>query len=177
MMNHNKVLKHMHSNGIWNSLDIYKVQGDFLEIFHFGGTKESLDLINFYINNEDGFENFLMHFRNEFSDLLYKNVPLINIDNDIKNSIISSDNVVHKYEQYKQDLERIKFSKVFLYNKDLLIQLCKREWESVKLYSDGLSMKEIASKLGISSRTVEGYIIDAKRKMGLHSKNKIREVI
>lgn len=48
--------------------------------------------------------------------------------------------------------------------------LSKREYISVSLMSEGCSDKEIAKRLGISPRTVESHIINAKRKLGVMSR-------
>ena len=47
--------------------------------------------------------------------------------------------------------------------------LTKREWDCVKLSLKGKSAKEVARVLGISHRTVEVYLSNAKRKF--NSKN------
>jgi len=47
-------------------------------------------------------------------------------------------------------------------------QLSKRQAQVLKLLADGLANKEIASKLGISPRTVEFHRIQIQRRTGLH---------
>lgn len=47
--------------------------------------------------------------------------------------------------------------------------LSKREQETMLLVADGLSTKEIADKLQISSRTVEVYRNSLRRKLGVRS--------
>jgi hypothetical protein len=170
---HNDTLKNLYMHGFWNSFDVYKIQGKYLEIFHFGGSKKSLDLINFYINDEKTFENFLVYFKAQFSEILYKSSPVININTKINlDSFIN----VATITKYKEALNQLNFSKVYLHNGDMFVRLSKREWETTILYLQGYSAKETADKLNISSRTVQQYIVNAKQKLNLYSKSNLRKV-
>jgi len=51
----------------------------------------------------------------------------------------------------------------------LLDQLTEREREVLRLVADGLSTKEIAARLAISTRTVETHRAHLMRKLGLRS--------
>lgn len=48
--------------------------------------------------------------------------------------------------------------------------LSKREYDAVSLMSQGYTDKKIAKKWGISHRTVETYIINAKHKLGMQTR-------
>lgn len=52
-------------------------------------------------------------------------------------------------------------------------QLSPREKECLLLLSTGHAMKEAASKLCVSPRTVEQHLYNIKHKMKIHSKNAI----
>lgn len=45
-------------------------------------------------------------------------------------------------------------------------KLSDREMEVVKLTADGLTAKEVADRLFIATRTVEGHLLNARRKLG-----------
>lgn len=55
-------------------------------------------------------------------------------------------------------------------------QLTLRESDCVSLLARGFSMKAAAAHLGISPRTVEQHIRNAKEKHGLHSKQQLLEL-
>ncbi len=51
--------------------------------------------------------------------------------------------------------------------------LSSRERDAIKLYAQGFSTREAAGEMGVSSRTVEGYLARARTKLGLHNRREI----
>ncbi|TAL59037.1 MAG: helix-turn-helix transcriptional regulator [Legionella sp.] len=51
-----------------------------------------------------------------------------------------------------------------------LLTLSKREYAAILFLSKGFTDKQIAKKWGISPRTVESHIMNAKRKMGVNTR-------
>ena len=62
-------------------------------------------------------------------------------------------------------------------SKDLDIVLSKREAETLVLRASGLSMKEAAKMLNISSRTIESYETNLKNKFLVSSKKELMELV
>jgi DNA-binding CsgD family transcriptional regulator len=56
---------------------------------------------------------------------------------------------------------------------DARAPLSAREWEVARLVADGLTSREIAESLHLSSRTVESHIEHAFKKLGLSSRTKL----
>ena len=158
-----RLLPHMYSMGLWNSVDYYSLTDDYIEITHFGGALHNPQIINFYLNQSLFLENLIYLFRHEFVDILEPPDPnlLVPLNDSIPELIPSED----FYPSYFNSNTH-KFPLIFNgYN----YLLSKRQAQCLGLALHGRTAKEIARTLGLSYRTVEDYIYALKIKLGCNT--------
>jgi DNA-binding CsgD family transcriptional regulator len=51
--------------------------------------------------------------------------------------------------------------------------LSEREFEVIRMVADGLTNRQIASRLGVSSRTVDSHLEHVRTKLGVHTRAQI----
>lgn len=89
-----------------------------------------------------------------------------------------NDSIVTAQPQINKDKLRIALETGILTKDDLYlknIQLTTKEETCLSLYASGISMHEVAEKLALSPRTVEGYLGRLKEKMDANTKSDLLE--
>lgn len=154
---------------IWNFMLIYErfeTHGDF---WFFGTTRDNHQIINFYVNNLNVLQHFILHFKNKVAHLFDMTDP----------SKLISTKIRPLSGEYKEQQDLQRFLKEISYNKHALggnfygTYLSKREAECLHYFSQGRSMKEIANHIGLSPKTIETYINNVKTKIGRHTKSEL----
>ncbi len=162
-----KLQQYLFSKGIWNSADFYFDNSSYIEIFHFGGSREDPGLLNFYANNDPLFSRFALYFKESFSKIIHDSHNLLSISPNTHNTFNESDALLSFNSKMIEEFwAETNYSKVSVTIRGKDISLSKREWECIKYILHGLRAKDIAFKLNISYRTVEEYINHAKQKIG-----------
>ncbi len=160
---------------IWNSLCIYYKNEDFVESFYFTSTKENRDIINFYLNNLKLLERYASHFKGKFleatnlDDLAELSEPTVSADI-FANQSTQGDNEEIKIKSFSESLP---IRKLVVNRDGQSIVLSKREAECLCYMAFGKTMKEIATCLNLSPRTVEFYVDNMKKKTGFYSKSQL----
>ena len=122
------------------------------------------------------FEDFIHYFNLKSSEIININDPkkLAKISpKNLKNSPL--DNSIQN--PLSQIISQIKIDKFLMDGPNGIVSLTKRESECIKLLGTGKSVKEVASVLSISPRTVEFYVNQVKEKTGCYSKSKLLKII
>ena len=85
--------REMHSYNLWNGLNIYNIQPNFIEYYYILSKPEIEQMNNFYLNNLETLEKFTKYFKYKITDLINLNTEksFINID-----KIINTENVIHR---------------------------------------------------------------------------------
>jgi DNA-binding CsgD family transcriptional regulator len=156
---------------IWNGISFYHKTKEYTEAFGFASNKENDNILNFYINKKSILDLFFVFFKEKNSDLI--NIqdenkfiqPISIFHNDIASpSALLDSNIIENF------LKNITTEKFYLKNG---ISLGKREGECLTYFSTGKTAKEIARIMNLSPRTVESYIINVKRKVGINKKSEL----
>lgn len=166
---HSKFLQSLRRWKIWNSLVVYTKTSDKVIGHYFIPKDESLEVVNNYLNNAAALEatskqlDFIVSkigedskFNHLYSDLLSK--PMMG-------SLFSS-----KTPAQRHLLDGVKIP-VKYEGKDYI--LTKRAVECLLLIADGCVVKELAARLGISSRTAEKHVAKLKAYLELNSKSEM----
>ncbi|MBA4696002.1 MAG: helix-turn-helix transcriptional regulator [Legionella sp.] len=150
----NNLLGALHSYGIWNGCNVYIPQPNKIEVYSFTTGVENCNIKNFYINNFDFLNRFILYISNYIKPLLSKKDHSNNIKTDL---------ILPPYHKKIND----KKNSLFLLKKiqlDSKITLTQKEINCCFYLSKGLSVKAIANKMYLSPRTVETHIKNIKLK-------------
>ncbi len=55
---------------VWNTLSLYKKNGDSVDVFYFTSTRENYKIISDYFNKLEIFEDFSCDFKNKLNDII-----------------------------------------------------------------------------------------------------------
>lgn len=138
-------------------------------------TKHTSGMQQFYINNVQILEYFIKYFENKAVDILKT------ITNDKLAIFIDPFdlNVSLRIEKDKTEnfFKESHLIKVFIQAQNKNISLSHRELECLIYTSLGQSQKQIASALGLSTRTIESFLNSTKIKTGVRYKSDLVSLI
>ncbi len=160
---------------IWNSFCLYYKNSNTVDGFYFTSSRENKEIINFYLNNIKLLERYSSYFKEKFSeattlkDLVNLSEPIFSSDVFAKQNF-NDENEEIKIKNFSQSLP---LNKLVMNKEGQSIVLSKREAECLCYMAFGKTMKEIASCLNLSPRTVEFYVDNMKKKTGLCSKSQL----
>lgn len=147
-----------------HGLTIFKNTKDYCDYYNFASTPSNSGIINFYINNFDYFENFILYFSENANSLLqtsYSNkVYFPNAKQLIRNV-----NFIPTSDSDKHGINEIKPKRYYLNNDLKNRYLTHQEFTCASHVIQGHSIKESAKLLNISPRTVEFYLNEVKQKL------------
>ena len=144
---------------------LFYFRGDFVEIFHFYCDASVIDPVNFLINHQDIFKQFAIKFIHDGRCVIDHEVSKLKIDIKRLNAEKIDNLVVDK-------LPVLMPRKLYLDHNDL-IHLTPVELKCGIEMAKGKSNQEIATKAGISVRTVEGYMSSLRKKFSCSRRNEI----
>lgn len=150
--------------GLAHGFSIIKKHDHFSEFFGFTTTPDNPNIQNWYYNNIDILENFILYFKEQASDLILtaENDRLI-LPNNVPGSISDIYLMSQNEEINNQFLNEIKQSK------KPKMHLTDKEFAVMQYIIRGYSMKQTAALLNASPRTIESHLCNLKRKT--NSKN------
>jgi len=161
---------------IWHGFSIYKHHASSLEAWHFATSKENYQITNFYLNNLDLLEHFIFYFRGKASCFINEADTRSLVVLKDRTPFISSMLQSHTNNNRKDYVNKTNIQRYAFKTPSGNIYLSRREVECIFHLSSSKTIKEIASKLSLSPRTVEGYINSSKEKLGCPSRSKLLEV-
>ncbi|MBT4880510.1 MAG: helix-turn-helix transcriptional regulator [Alphaproteobacteria bacterium] len=153
---------------IWNTFSIYKRHKHFIEGYAFGTTRNKTEILDLYLNQSKYLKMFAVYFQDKAKDILEPNNVNKMIHLDTSNSAYFSNVNAEKLKQFEA-LTNTK--KIIVTGKKGFTSLTRRETECLESISNGLSTKEIANHLGLSTRTIEYYVNNIKTKTQYKNKS------
>lgn len=166
--------KILFSLNMWNSVSVYIKTEKYIEVFHLATSRDNEKIIDFYINHKELLQRFIYYFRDKLHDKNIKEIPYTAPNafyrafyncNEGKTRQTQEAFLIDKF------IKQTNIEKFYLMTHDIFIS--KREMECLYYLSLGKSAKEIGRILKISPRTVESYLINIRRKVGLNTKNEL----
>ncbi|QDQ40192.1 helix-turn-helix transcriptional regulator [Legionella geestiana] len=154
----NKLLGALHAHGIWNGCNIYIPKNNQIEVFSFSSSVDNTNIQNFYINNFNFLNKFIVYFVSNMKSLHEAEERKNRIITDIKFPFGSLSAGNNKYNEEKKifALKKIKITDE--------LSLSNKEIECCYYLSKGLSIKGIANKMCLSPRTIETHVNHIKLK-------------
>lgn len=163
-----KVKEVLNEVNLNNGIMIYnKKNEEYVEFFELASSIKGASVVEFYFNNMDLLEKFLIYFKNK-ADKLIKEA-------DKNRIIVPSEMLFSTVEEvtYEDFLYSINTKKIKFEVNTQNIIFSRREYDCLVLAAKGKTMKEIGGILNISHRTVNTHLDSAKEKTNCHSKAKL----
>jgi DNA-binding CsgD family transcriptional regulator len=167
----NKLLGALHANGIWNGCNIYIPKNNQIEVFSFSSTVNNSSIQNFYINNFNFLNKFIIYFMNNMSFLHETEEKRNRIITDIQFPCTLARKTENKCNKEKKffELKKVKITDE--------LSLSNKEIECCYYLSQGLSIKGIANKMRLSPRTIETHLNHIKLKSNCYTTDLLIEYI
>ncbi len=163
-----------------NGITFVKPHDSHTDYYFFSGGVTSTHLLNFYLNNIDVLETFILYFHDRAERLISKSkkhkieLPTFEtIDAMMKSNSVIAESTLLKNAFRTMRIRKYSFSSPEY--KD--IKLSARQLDCIIAYNAGLTAKETAQRLNISFRTVEKYFDNIKDKLGCDTKKDIIRVL
>lgn len=149
-----------------NGISFVIKRDDVTYLYIFGSSREKYEINNFYVANIDIMQRFIHYFTDKGQDIINESkkhriyLPTQQkIDMNRVNDIVVSDKLRTQF------LENLKINRYYLLNESDDLYLTRRQADIARLFTKGLTSKKIAQVIGISHRTIEGYLLDIKHKV------------
>lgn len=144
---------------------------DCSEFFHFGTTTNNSFMSNFYLNNSDTLKRFMLYFKDKACETIdaisqYR-IKLPKKESSSISHLDALKNCVNCFNGLTA------IDKYYVSNSRSDVYLTKREMECLQWYGNGKTAEEIGIILGLSRRTVEAYLTQAKNKVNSYKKGQI----
>lgn len=160
---------------------VTKKNKDSWEFYHFGGSVTAVSLPGFYLSNVDLLERFILYFHAKAEKLIIQadKQRICHAANDSPNLVTRNssaqpfDGLDQQVVLRKQFLGQLPMKKFCFVDYDQKIILTARETDCTREWFKGYSAREIAQKLGISSRTVETHIMHVRGKLKCDTKSQL----
>jgi DNA-binding CsgD family transcriptional regulator len=165
-----KVFDGLYNHNMGNGFSIYEKHKEYVDFFDFASHKDNNQMNNLYLNNIDLMLRFIEYFKEKIS--------LIVDFEDKKNVLIpkkfTSFDEIPRCENISLKKDSIFFNQSLDENKILykneIFNLTHRELETLRLLSEGKTVKEISRSLRISHRTLDSHLQRVKIKFGAATK-------
>ncbi len=143
----------------------------FLEVVEFAAASKDKEIYDFYLNNLEILNNFVFYFKEQAAHLIQEALTeRFSIPQKMDGEQLQK-------EPYDDLIAKIKAKKIHLTLKDREVHVSAREYECLLLLAEGKAIKEIASDLNISPRTVEEHIINAKNKTDCSTRKQLIKLV
>lgn len=170
--------------GIQHTFTIIEKNNNHSHFYHFANNSASKAINQVYLANLDLLNLFIKHFKeniNQSKKLANAFDLHFSIDKDSEGFIIeNSDNsLLTDKDIFLNEIKITNETNIIhsLINQGENSRLTKREIECLNLYASGKIANDIAIRLGLSKRTVQHYLDNAKLKLGIKSKNELLEKV
>lgn len=155
---------------------IERINNNEIDKFVFGTSSKDPEYINFYLNNHDLLDKFILYFRekaakilnNAYQNPFKSNFPAKYFGNNPLNNIDAKRDIF---------LQEITSSKIALLNKQgQVTKIPEMEAKCLLLLNKGRSAKEIGNILNLSSRTVETNWSRSKIRLGCYTRKELLDL-
>ena len=139
---------------------------DVTYLYIFGSSRDQYTMNNFYLDNIDILQRFIHYFNDTAQKIITEvkdhkiYLPKPQQVNKNRVSTIQMSDTIRK-----QFFEETKVNRYFLLNESDSLYLTNKQASCAALMTKGFTSKQIAKTIGISYRTVEGYLLDIKHKV------------
>ena len=166
------VLSALYEHNIWNGLSLFKKLDDnSVELWGFATTRENINIHNFYLDNLDSLKESTKLCKLQYGDIFSTDDAELAVYKNHKDYTESKD--VNTEKNLKKFISETNIKRYPLISDGKEFFLSNRENECVSLLSIGNSVKEVADKIDLSTRSVEKYIENIRKKIGVRQQSSI----
>lgn len=173
-----KIAYHQNTLDIGNKFLIVERFNNYVEYFQFASPRNASNINNYFINNIDMFERFILYFKDAASLLIMKAVQdqLIKPWRKVESKLQAAGYLDAIFDK-ESFVKKITPNKLFLEIDGYRIKLTKREIDCARLLFRGKTYREIALSLSLSPRSVESYIESIRAKTNCRNKSELIELL
>lgn len=149
-----------------NGITFVIKRSDVTYLYIFGADRENHKINNFYTGNIDLLQRFIHFFTDQAQEILKtaeKNKIYLPSPQKIDPERVN--NIVISNQARKEFIENTRISRYFILNEADDIYLTQRQAECARFFVHGYTAKQISKTIGISHRTIEGYLLDIKQRI------------
>lgn len=157
-----------------------KTRKNYSDYYFFSTTQDNPNIINFYLNNGDILERFIVYFEDRAESLIMKaeekkiKLPF----NKIVETNHNDNNFYHDYQNRLSAIKEMPIRKYRLKSEQYFgAKLSKQEITCIIYYVNRHTAEETGLKMNISNRTVETYFQSIKNKLGCDKKEDIVRIL
>ncbi|WP_010302098.1 helix-turn-helix transcriptional regulator [Candidatus Odyssella thessalonicensis] len=171
-------LEALNNWGMWNGMNFYRKHEDSIELWTFSTNPDRYQDPNVYFTILPYIERFIAYFNASAFDIIStpeeKNLAVCQ-----DTHLIFEPSSYHTLDHSSliHFLQQTEIKQLPIHGKYGVCYLSKQESRCLKLLSTGKTAKEIAIFLGLSPRTVEGYLDNMKTKLGLSYQSELIEAL
>jgi DNA-binding CsgD family transcriptional regulator len=161
--------------GMWYGINFYKRYENYIELFTFSTSENRPNITSLYLNTIPYFEKFIKYFKLKNREILniHDVSNLAFIDHTFPTTLVAP----HETVILRDITKKIEPQSLLIEQGNNIIPLTVRESDCIKLLRKGITIKEIASFLELSPRTVETYINNVKEKTGCNNKSTLLKLV
>lgn len=141
-----------------NGIVLVKKRTNYTDYYSFASVRNNTKIIAYYLTNLDFLKKFILFFMEKAADLLKAAYA-----NKIYLKRISQNHCDHDNNKSME----LKINKIFVHTESSDGFITIKEFDCLKSVAHGKSFKETARQLGISERSVEHYLYNARNKLNI----------
>ncbi len=158
------VVNALHQYNLWNGICFYKKCPEGCEAWEFAADRESTHLLNFYLENKPLLIQFISYIKPRIQKYLYPE------DEKIYAHFSNTDSP-------NQSIWQEAATPIYCIGKQGPVQFSLQESRCIRELKHGHSAKDVADTLGLKQKTVEEYLSNARKKLGVHKNIQILSLL
>lgn len=174
---HREILARAKAFNIDHGVTIVKKVSDGVELCYFGTRSENDSVVNYYLNNIDLLERFILYFKDQAADILKtanRQKLIVFPDKFNRVEVLDDDIKAIKPSITREDF--IKATALKKYHLDGEFQgmvLTAREMDVISCLLRGMTSEATGKAIHLSARTVEDYLTELRSKFNVKNKSQL----
>lgn len=163
-----------------HGITMIKSYKKYCDFYYFGGYPDNPNIINFYLNNIDLLDRFILYFKDQAAKLItqsnkHKIILPLRDTNIVKHELLQARLQINKLRQ--QLIHNTCINSYYFEIGNREVKISKNEMKILLLMAKGKSSSEIAEELFRSKRTIENHIYNIKIKLDCNLKSELLNIL
>jgi DNA-binding CsgD family transcriptional regulator len=174
---HQEILERAKMFNIDHGVTIVKKVDDGVELCYFGTRSKNDDVVNYYLNNIDLLERFILYFKDQAADIIKKATrqKLIVLQDKFSAVNVLDEDIraIKPSITHEEFIKATALKKYHLDGEFLGMVLSAREMDVISCLLRGMTSEETGKAIHLSSRTVEDYLTELRSKFNVKNKSQL----